>query len=121
MSDFREIEIKASNQSLVISLIIGLVSLLLLLITFTFEDSYPKFQPIEIAMNFGNSEVGQGDVEPMPAETQEAAASSSSSAPVEQPQVETPVTPVKEVVTQNTTETRPAAAKTPAVSVRNLF
>lgn len=111
MSDFRDIEVKASNQSLIISLIIGLVSLLLLLITFTFEDTYPKFQPIEIAMNFGNSAQGQGEAEPMPNETQEAATSSSSEA--QQPQASTPSTPVNNSVTQNTTETRPTATKTP--------
>ena len=112
MSDFRDIEVRASNQSLIISVVIGLLSLLILLISFTFEDTYPKFQPIEIAMNFGNSEVGQGDEEPMPAETQETAASSAPAA-VEQPQTVTPTTPMENVVTQNTTETRPAITKTP--------
>ena len=112
MSDFRDIEVRSSNQSLIISIVIGILSLLLLLVTFTFEDTYPKFQPIEIAMNFGNTDVGQGEAEPMPAETQQAAESSSSA--VEQPQTVTPSTPVSNAVTQNTTETRPVATKTPA-------
>lgn len=108
MSDFRDIEVKSSNQSLIISLVIGLLTLLLLLITFTFEDTYPKFQPIEIAMNFGNSDVGQGEAEPAPAKTQESSAPS-------QPQVTQPqqkvATPIKNVATQNTNETRPTASK----------
>lgn len=111
MSDFRDIEVKASNQSLIISVVIGLLSLLLLLITFTFEETYPKFQPIEIAMNFGSSEVGQGEAEPMPSETQEA--SSASSSAVEQQHTSTPSAPVENVVTQTTTDTRPVATKTP--------
>lgn len=111
MSDFRDIEVRAGNQSLIYTVIIAVLSLLILLITFTFEDTYPKFQPIEIAMNFGNSEVGQGEEEPSPSETTESAASSASAAET-QPQPQPPAQPARNVVTQNTTEPRPAAPRT---------
>lgn len=110
MSDFRDIEVKAGNHSFIITIIIGVLSLLLLLITFTFEDTYPKFQPIEIAMNFGNSQVGQGDAEPMPSENMTAAASSAAAS--SQPQTQPNEAPARKVATQTTTESRPVAAKT---------
>lgn len=116
MTDFRDIEVKAGNQSFIITVVVGLLSLLLLLITFTFQDTYPKFQPIEIAMNFGNSEVGQGETEPRPSENTESSASSSSAASQYTPQPQRTQTPGKQVVTQNTTETRPVAPQTNAKS-----
>lgn len=119
MSDFRDIEVKAGNQSLIITVIIGLLSLLILLITFTFEDTYPKFQPIEIAMNFGNSEVGQGEAEPRPSENMASAASSSASSAQSSPQPQTQSTPISNVATQNTTETRPVATRNPSPTTRN--
>ncbi|MDO5656480.1 MAG: hypothetical protein Q4G27_10110 [Flavobacteriaceae bacterium] len=119
MNDFRDIEVKAGNHSFIITTIIGLLSLLLLLISFKFQDTYPKFQPIEIAMNFGNTEVGQGEAEPRPADNTTASAASASAAPsTPQTQPQQPATTVQNVVTQNTTESRPVAAKTPAKNNR---
>ena len=114
MSDFREIEIKSSRQSLVISIIIGLAMLLILLITFKFEETYPRFQPIEIAMNFGNTAVGQGMEEPMPSETQE-----TSSAASAQSEAQSASSTMENVVTETTTETRPSAAPTPSPKPKN--
>lgn len=107
MEDFRDIEVKSGNHSLIITAVIGVLTLLLLLITFTFEDTYPKFQPIEIAMNFGNSEVGQGEAEPRPSEN----SASSAAAAQPQPKKLAPSTPLKNVATQSTTETRPVASQ----------
>lgn len=105
MSDFRDIEVKAGNHSLIITIVIGLLSLLFLLISFTFEQPQPKVQPIEIAMNFGNSELGQGEEEPQPNEE-----SQSASAQAESLSSQTK-SDIKEAVTNPTAEKVPTASK----------
>lgn len=105
MSDFRDIEVKAGNHSLIITIIIGLLSLLFLLISFTFEQPQPKVQPIEIAMNFGNSELGQGEEEPQPNEASQSASAQSESLS-SQTQSD-----IKEAVTKPTAEKVPTASK----------
>lgn len=117
MSDFRDIEIQSKRESLIISIIVGLLTLLLLLISFTFEKTSlnPKIQPIEIAMNFGTSNVGQGIAEPSPSDAQAANASSS----MEQSQAQSSSASLENVVTETTTETRPAASPKPSTQTQN--
>lgn len=110
MTDFRDIEVKAGNHSLIFTVIVGLISLLLLLISFSFDVPKPKVQPIEIAMNFGNTDVGQGEEEPAPAENSSAAASDDNQTePISQ--TAKPSTPAPPAVTQNTKEEVPTATE----------
>ncbi|MXV39046.1 hypothetical protein GO491_10230 [Flavobacteriaceae bacterium Ap0902] len=109
MEDFRDIEVKAGNHSFIITVIIGLLSLLLLLVTFSFDITKTQAAPIEIAMNFGNTDVGQGEEEPAPAD--ELPASAASAASVEsKTEAPTPTAPTRQAVTQHTAENRPVAA-----------
>lgn len=105
MSDFIDIEVKAGNHSLIITIIIGLLSLLFLLISFTFEQPQPKVQPIEIAMNFGNSELGQGEEEPQPNEESQSASAQSESLSSQTK------SDIKEAITKPTAEKVPTASK----------
>ncbi|MDO5509133.1 MAG: hypothetical protein Q4F57_00415 [Weeksellaceae bacterium] len=90
------------------ALIAGLLTLLLLLLSFTFERQTPPQTVIEIAMDFGSTETGMGDAEPMPAPTVEPSAAAA------QPQAPAAATaPSRPAVTQTTTETRPVASPTP--------
>lgn len=121
MEDFRDIEVKAGNHSFFITIAIGLLSLLILLISFSFTEKTPEIQPIEIAMNFGETDLGKGDEEPAP-QPEKSSASPSSSPSVAQP-VESNPTPVqpkeqpqKRAVTQNTTEDRPTASNQKSTS-----
>lgn len=106
MTDHRKEKITSG----IITLIIGTLTLLLLLISFTFDGKEELQAPvIEIAMDFGNTEVGMGDAEPMPAQTVTAPAAAS-------PQPQTPAAsapPSRPALTQTTTETRPVASPTP--------
>lgn len=65
----KEIENKSKKKSLLITLIIGVLSLSVLLLSMEFQKKFPPTIPIEIAMNFGNTDMGQGIEEPAPVET----------------------------------------------------
>ncbi|MGI9526161.1 MAG: hypothetical protein ACR2MS_03505 [Weeksellaceae bacterium] len=110
MVDFRDIEVKAGNQSFILTVIIGLLSLLVLFISFSFDHVKPLAQPIEIAMNFGNTPTGEGLEEPAITE-QSSTPSNSSSQPVSQPtEPTTTQEATQKSVTQNTSERIPVAS-----------
>lgn len=113
MNDFRDIEIKSSRQSLVVTIVVGALTLSMLLITIKFEipSKNQNIQPIEIAMNFGTSNLGQGVAEPMPSVSQAAASSS------EQSQAAS--SELENVATQQTTKSRPVAAPTPSTQTES--
>ena len=63
MSDFRDIEVKAGNQSFIVTTVVGILCMCLLLLNMKFNKDVKVYQPIEIAMNFEPIEIPEITIE----------------------------------------------------------